>query len=268
MAYTPPEQQKQPDYPGPEIDPEVGKAVAPPMFSILIVSEHYYSRTAIAHHIKVTLPKGVPNQVTTVPKFSECKELIGGDDPVVFTHVVINLTHHLEIIELMNMILGSSIHSQTTMLTLTNPTQRTAIMADATQQCNHMGPRLQFIYKPIKPSRLGVIFDPASERDASMDRNRDSAQQVVESQKRVFSQMEKEVGNKGHRVLLVEDNVVNQKVLLRFLDKVGLDVETASDGEECVERVFGQEPGHYGLILVRMSFYYYFLNCACVLTML
>jgi hypothetical protein len=198
----------------------------------------------------VTLPKGVPNTITTVSKFTECKELISGDDPVVFTHLVINLSEHLEIIELIALILGSSIHSQTTMLVLTNPNRGAAILQDATQQCKHMGSKLQFIYKPIKPSRFGVIFDPANERDASMDRNRDSAHQVVESQKRVFSQMEKEVGNRGHRVLLVEDNRVNQKVLLRFLDKVGLDVETASDGEECVGKVFDQEPGHYGLILV------------------
>jgi CheY-like chemotaxis protein len=108
---------------------------------------------------------------------------------------------------------------------------------------------LQFIYKPIKPSRFGDIFDPTKERDASMDRYRDSAQQVVETQKRAFSRLEHEVGNKGYKVLLVEDNSVNQKVLLRFLDKVGLQVETASDGEECVEKVFSKKPGHYGLIL-------------------
>jgi len=30
---------------------------------------------------------------------------------------------------------------------------------------------------------------------------------------------------------------------------VGLEVETASDGEECVEKVFSHEPGYYGLIL-------------------
>jgi len=222
------------------------------MFSILIVSEQYYSRVAIAHHIKVTLPKGIPNQITPVSKFSECKDLIGGEDPVVFTHVVINLPEHLEIIELLTMLLNSSIHSQTTTLVLTNPTQRTATMQGAADVCDHLGLRLQFIYKPIKPSRFGVIFDPANERDASMDRNRDSAQQVVESQKRVFSQMEKDVGNKGYRVLLVEDNRVNQKVLLRFLARVGLEVETASDGEECVEKVFQHEPGHYGLILVRL----------------
>lgn len=227
-----------------------GHAAIPPMFSILIVSEQHYSRIAIAHHIKITLPKNIPNKITTASQFSECKDLIGGDDPVVFTHIVVNLPDHGEIIPLISQILNSATHSMTTMLVLTNPTQRTAVMQGAVQDCDRMGPRLQFIYKPIKPSRFGVVFDPANERDASMDRNRDSAQQVVETQKRVFSQMEREVGNRGHRVLLVEDNRVNQKVLLRFLARVGLEVETASDGEECVEKVFAQEPGYYGLILV------------------
>lgn len=233
-----------------EIPTELGRAATPPMFSILIVSEQPYSRIAIAHHIKITLPKNTLNRIITASQFSECTDLISGDGPVVFTHIVVNLSDHAEVIPLINQILNSAAHSLTTMLILTNPTQRTAVMQGATQDCDQMGPRLQFIYKPIKPSRFGVVFDPANERDASMDRNRDSAQQVVETQKRVFSQMEREVGNRGHRVLLVEDNRVNQKVLLRFLARVGLEVETASDGEECVEKVFAQRPGYYGLILV------------------
>lgn len=233
-----------------EIPSEPSRVVTPPMFSILIVSEQPYSRIAIAHHIKMTLPKNIPNRITTTSQFSECRDLISSDGPIVFTHIVVNLPDHAEVIPLINQILSSAAHSLTTMLILTNPTQRTAIMQGAAQDCEQMGSRLQFIYKPIKPSRFGVVFDPANERDASMDRNRDSAQQVVESQKRVFSQMERAVGNRGHRVLLVEDNRVNQKVLLRFLARVGLEVDTASDGEECVEKVFAQAPGYYGLILV------------------
>jgi len=112
--------------------------------------------------------------------------------------------------------------------------------------CDHLGLRLRFIYKPIKLSRFGVIFDPANERDASMDRNRDSAQQVIESQKRVFSQMEEDVGNKGYRVLLVEDNRVNQKARLRFLARVGLEVETASQramARNVMGKSFSTSPG-------------------------
>ncbi|KAL7268148.1 hypothetical protein RUND412_009241 [Rhizina undulata] len=230
-------------------EPKLNHSSTPPMFNILIVSEQFYSRIAISHHIKVTLPKNVPSQITTASKYSECINMISGDDPVVFTHIVINLPDHLEIISLMSQVYQSPIHTQTTLMVLTNPTQRTAIIKGAPPASESRSNRLQFIYKPIKPSRFGYIFDPTNERDASTDRNRDSAQQVVESQKRVFSQMEKEVGNKGHKVLLVEDNIVNQKVLLRFLAKVGLEVDTAGDGEKCVEKVFSKKPGHYGLIL-------------------
>lgn len=214
------------------------------------MSEQHFSRIAIAHHIKITLPKNAPHQITTVGDFDECKTLLGGDDPVVFTHVVVNLPNHEEIITLISQVLASPIHSLTTILVITNPTQRTVVIQGATAQCNQLSSRLQFIYKPIKPSRFGTVFDPANERDASMDRNRDSAQQVVETQKKVFSRLEDEVGNRGYKVLLVEDNLVNQKVLLRFLAKVGLDVETASDGEDCVKLVLSKQPGYYGLILV------------------
>jgi len=230
-------------------DSSIGGAAIPPMFSILIVSQQPFSRIAISHHIKVTLPKNIPNKITPVEKFSECRELIAGDDPVVFTHLVISLPDHSEIINLISQLLENPIHYQTTVLVLTNPTQRQAILQNAPDTCDRLGIRLQFIYKPIKPSRFGDVFDPAKERDASMDRYRDSAQQVVETQKRVFSRLEHDVGNKGYTVLLVEDNKVNQKVLLRFLDKVGLHVETASDGEECIEKVFSKQPGYYGLIL-------------------
>jgi CheY-like chemotaxis protein len=231
------------------VESDIGKAVIPLMLSILVVSEQPYSRIAISHHIKVTLPKNIPSQITCAEKSSECQDLIAGENPVVFTHVVISLPGYKEIITLISHLLKNPIHSQTTVLVLTNPNQRTAILQHATDACNKLATRLQFIYKPIKPSRFGDIFDPTKERDASMDRYRDSAQQVVETQKRVFTRLEHEVGNKGYKVLLVEDNSVNQKVLLRFLDKVGLQVETASDGEECVEKVFSKKPGHYGLIL-------------------
>jgi CheY-like chemotaxis protein len=244
QTYQPSEKQKPVDTAS-----DLEKALIPPIFSILVVSEQPYSRIAISHHIRVTLPKNIPNKITCVGTFLECSKLIAGEDPVVFTHLVISLPEHSEIITLISHILEKPIHSQTTILILTNPNQRTAIIQNASEACDKLGIRLQFIYKPIKPSRFGDIFDPAKERDASMDRYRGLAQQVVETQKKVFSHLEHEVGNKGYKVLLVEDNRVNQKVLLRFLAKVGLEVETASDGEECVEKVFSKGPGHYGLIL-------------------
>jgi PAS domain S-box-containing protein len=49
------------------------------------------------------------------------------------------------------------------------------------------------------------------------------------------------------RVLVVEDNVVNQKVAQRFLERMGCEVEVAANGDDSV-RVFA--PGKYRLILM------------------
>lgn len=227
------------------------KTLIPPMFSILVVSSLHYSSLAIPHHIKSILPKTIPYQVTVTESYASCRAYIKGEDPVVFSHIVVNLKDSHETAELVRDITESPMHNITTIVILTTPMLRTSIINIDPAMFEKTGAKVQFIYKPIKPSRLSVIFDPTQERDASTDRYRETAQQVVDTQKAVFSDMQKEVGNKGHRVLLVEDNPVNQKVLLRFLGRVGMQVEIASDGEECVNKVLKGAPQQYNLILVR-----------------
>jgi CheY-like chemotaxis protein len=56
---------------------------------------------------------------------------------------------------------------------------------------------------------------------------------MVENQKASYQEIERRMGNKGYMVLLVEDNPVNQKVLMKYLKKIGVDVEIAVDGAEC-----------------------------------
>ncbi|EPS35453.1 hypothetical protein H072_11136 [Dactylellina haptotyla CBS 200.50] len=226
------------------------KPMGPPsLLSILIVSFMPFSRKAIESHIRTVLPKTIPFEITVVKDLQEGIELVNSDSAKVFSHIVLNIPDYSQIATLTRQIHSSERHASTTIVILTTPHHRTAIIEQNPPLYEKMGARLQFIYKPIKPSRLSVIFDPDKECDASMDRYRHTAQQVVESQKAVFRRMEKEVGHKGHIVLLVEDNLVNQKVLLRFLSRVGVEVETATDGEECVGKVLEKGVGYYSLIL-------------------
>lgn len=225
----------------------------PPMFSILVICPQKYSREATVQHIEMTLPKDVPHQITALASAQEAEQLIGRDDPVIFTHVLINLPSPEEIIRLMEEISHSTLLSKATVVLLSDSIQRQALtkLVEGTDRADLITDnKITYVYKPVKPSRLAVIFDPAKERDMSVDRSRSSAQRIVETQKKSYQEVEKRMGNKGYKVLLVEDNPVNQKVLKKYLVKVGLEVELAMDGQECTDMVFGHPHGFYSLILV------------------
>jgi nitrogen-specific signal transduction histidine kinase len=230
------------------------KQFRPPMYSILVVCPQTHSREATTKHIEQTLPKVIPYQITTSSSVIESQRMIGGDDPVIFTHIVLNLPFPDEIIALIDQIYGSPSLPQTSIVILSDPVQRTAVIKQAPQfDFDQLAKdnRVTFVYKPVKPSRFAVIFDPDKERELSTDRNRSSAQQLVANQKQNYLDAEAKLGSRGFKILLVEDNLVNQKVLLKYLTKIGVEVEIANDGVECTERVFSRPHGHYSLILVR-----------------
>ncbi|KAK4212885.1 hypothetical protein QBC37DRAFT_185107 [Rhypophila decipiens] len=238
--------------PGKEAAANQYNELRPPMYSILVICPQTLSREATTKHIEMTLPKDIPHQITALGSVEEAKALIGGEEPVVFTHVVVNLPTPEEIISLMDEIMHSKMADSATIVILSDSVQRQAVLkqvADTKYQEVLSEEKVTYIYKPVKPSRFAVIFDPAKERDFSIDRNRSTAQRLVEDQKASYLEMEKKLGNKGHKVLLVEDNPVNQKVLQKYLKKVGVAVELVVDGVECTEAVFSKDHGYYSLIL-------------------
>ncbi|KAI1506610.1 hypothetical protein F5X99DRAFT_10622 [Biscogniauxia marginata] len=223
----------------------------PPMYSILIICPQRYSREATTKHIETTLPKDVPHQITSMASVSEAQALIGGHESVTFTHIVLNLSSAEEIISVIDQIMASS-GGKPSVLVLSDSVHRQSVLklaSDPTHQRLIEEKRIIFVYKPVKPSRFAVIFDPARERDLSIDLNRSSAAQMVENQKQNYLDVEKRIGNKGYKVLLVEDNPVNQKVLVRYLKKVGIETEIAADGVEATEMVFTHPAKYYSLIL-------------------
>ena len=54
----------------------------------------------------------------------------------------------------------------------------------------------------------------------------------------------------GRRVLLAEDNEVNQRLVCKLLERVGVEVEVAANGQEALERV---RDGDYDLLLMDMQ---------------
>lgn len=228
----------------------------PPVYSILVLCTQRYSREATVQHIEMTIPSDVPHQTTAVQNVEEAQKYIGGPDPIKFTHIVINLASAEAVLELMDQIAKSQNIEKTTILVLSDSVQRQAALklaADTPHEKLFVDNHVTFIYKPVKPSRFAVIFDPNKMRDLSIDRNRSTAQQMVETQKASYLEIEKRMGHKGYRVLLVEDNPVNQKVLMKYLKKIGVDVDVACDGAECTDKVLSKPHAHYSLILVNYN---------------
>lgn len=78
----------------------------------------------------------------------------------------------------------------------------------------------------ILPLRLEALADYVENRDSLfVSRGSNSAkQQEIDSEK------------SSHLVLVVDDNVVNQRLVVRFLERIGISAELAADGLEAVER--------------------------------
>ena len=55
---------------------------------------------------------------------------------------------------------------------------------------------------------------------------------------------------RGKKILLVEDNELNQEIATEILKEAGFLVETAEDGSVAVEKMASVEPGQYALILM------------------
>jgi signal transduction histidine kinase len=252
----PPDRGSPPSASTPEVkNPRPTSDLRPLLYSILVICPQHHSREATTQHIEMTLPKDVPHQITAIGTIEEAQPFIGGEDPIRFTHIVLNLSSAEAIINAMDQILKSQKIEGTTTVILSDPVQRQTVQKLATDtQYKRLlsGNLVTFIYKPVKPSRFAFVFDPDKVRDLSTDRNRSTAQQMVENQTASYQEIEKRMGNKGYRVLVVEDNLVNQEVLNKYLKKIGVEVEVAVDGVECIEAVLSKPHEYYSLILVSL----------------
>ncbi|KAI9873359.1 MAG: hypothetical protein M1830_000503, partial [Pleopsidium flavum] len=193
----------------PSINPD---PVRPPMYSILILCRQEHSRSATVQHIEQVIPQSIPHQITAVADVAECREMISGDDPITFTHVILNLREAEEIVVFMNQILVSPSHKHTCVVIVTDHGQKNVIMElasgyDYVQLEKRR--RIRFIFKPVKPAKFAVIFDPDKERDLSTDRNKESALLAAVSERQIFDQVKDVLGNRGLTVLAVEDNLIN-----------------------------------------------------------
>ena len=199
----------------------------PQLFSILVVCPMPYAREATVKHVEMTIPKFSPHHITARAGLEECSHMFEGEDAVVFTHIILVLRHVEEIIAFVDKVFSSPAHSGTSIVILTDLSQKRNILANSKQRYDYdqlrVEGRVRFVFKPLKTSKLAVVFDPQKEREHSTDVSQNNVQALAISQKQVFQALKQRLGGTDIRILLVEDNKTNQMV---FLDAQMLSIFT------------------------------------------
>jgi signal transduction histidine kinase/DNA-binding response OmpR family regulator len=103
---------------------------------------------------------------------------------------------------------------------------------------------VSYVFKPLKQeSMVNALREVFSPNPIFVDQTRES----VPNQPGSHEYRLNTVGRDLSRVLIVEDNLFNQKVLSKLLEKLNIQYEIAENGQEAVERVART---HFDLILM------------------
>lgn len=193
----------------------MAEALHPPIYSILIVCPQEHTRRTTEAHIQQILPKSIPAQLSTSGDIVASNIMMSGEQPINFTHVVLQLNDTNHILTFMDLIFNSKKFPQTCIVIITDQAQQASIMGgapDFNYDLLRTSRRLHFLLKPSKPPKFAKIFDPRQESDLSKDHSHANRVENVGIQKQAFKKFSDTLGNRGIRVLAVEDNKLNMKV--------------------------------------------------------
>ncbi|KAL3710526.1 hypothetical protein TMatcc_004321 [Talaromyces marneffei ATCC 18224] len=233
----------------PTIEKTLASSYLPPViYSVLIICPLDHAREAVRQHIEQVIPLEVPATSTAVADLEDWKDLKETSNSVIFSHVVLDFPGGDEIMEALQHVLTSDMKSKPSIVIICDLYQKRQINGKI-EELISAGFKVDTVPKPVKPSSFSRIFDPDNRRDLSKDRNQDMAREVNNNFKTMSKMVKEVIGNKGYRILLVEDDETNRMVMLKYLDKVKVVSETASNGQECLDMVLSHEPGYYSLII-------------------
>lgn len=220
----------------------------PTMYSIVVICPAEHARAAIKQHIEQVVPHQIAVNVTAVADIGTFSALVSGPAAPNFTHIVLDLPHSSDVMLFMRQMTQFTATVIPSLVVITDHYQKRDIVDDF-NTLTAAGRRAYLVHKPVKPSVFAMIFDPAQLRYLSKDRVRDMAQTSSDDFKNIAENVKRTVGNRAFRLLLVEDSDVNRMVIMRYLRKVELACDQATNGLEATDKVLARPHGYYSLII-------------------
>ncbi|KAL5340092.1 hypothetical protein BJX70DRAFT_397105 [Aspergillus crustosus] len=218
------------------------------VYFIAILCPLENTRKAITQHIEQVVPHEIRHAITSFSDVEDWKDSTNYGPASHPTHLVVNLPNVDETVEVIDFVAAQELDTSPTLVLISDLYQKRRISPNIKELLSS-GRRVFTVPKPVKPSAFSPIFDPGNRRDLSKDRNQDMAREINNNFKTMSKMVKEVIGNKGYRVLLVEDDETNRMVMMKYLDKIKIMAETAGDGQQCTDMVFSKEPGYYSLII-------------------
>lgn len=180
-------------------------------YSILILCPLDNTRKAIKQHIEQVVPHEVPFSITSTPDIEDWRDFFNDGSGSDLTHLVLNLPNADDVLDVMNYVSECDPASAPALVIISDLYQKRQINSRI-KELSSSGRRVYTVPKPVKPSAFSAIFDPDNQRDLSKDRNQDMAREINNNFKTMSKMVKEVIGNKGYRVLLVEDDETNRMV--------------------------------------------------------
>lgn len=201
-----------------EAKPEAPSPQAAPC-SILILCPLENTRLAIQQHIMQVVPHEVPYSIKTFPDVEDWRDMVNEGTGSSMTHLVLNLPNVDDVLDVIQYVSECDPSTAPTLVVISDLYQKRQIN-QRIKELSANGRKIYTVPKPVKPSAFSAIFDPDNRRDLSKDRNQDMAREINNNFKTMSKMVKEVIGNKGYRVLLVEDDETNRMVRLLLLSQV------------------------------------------------
>jgi len=96
--------------------------------------------------------------------------------------------------------------------------------------------------KEIKNKIAKILYEPIN-----FNRTTKSLKILIENQKKTIPKMKKDIKFNNIKALVAEDNLINQKLMKKILDRLGIDVTVVNNGKEALN---ARETGDYDIIFM------------------
>lgn len=193
-----------------DTEPEPPRSQAAPC-SILILCPLENTRMAIQQHIEQVVPHEVPYSIKTYPDVEDWRDMVNEGTGSSMTHLVLNLPNVDDVQDVIQYVSECDPSTAPTLVVISDLYQKRQINSRM-KELSANGRKVYIVPKPVKPSAFSAIFDPDNRRDLSKDRNQDMAREINNNFKTMSKMVKEVIGNKGYRVLLVEDDETNRMV--------------------------------------------------------